>query len=112
MHIFERRIIGEKLSKKACKRTYEKDKKVVKRAIKTDTVAGKNMIIILKQIPLLVEIGLYTAEEGFEIYKLISEIMKIRVNRDEKMLGERVADLSVRRIAKAVGGEVVEEEKE
>ena len=78
-------------------------------ALQADEIIGKQFLSIRSGIPLMIEMGLYTVDEAVEIVKHIEAVMKIRSERDAEETGNRVADLSIRRIAKMVGGEVVEE---
>ena len=109
MAVVTRTITGEKLSKKECRRIEEKDKAMIRDAIDIDKMYGKNLINMRKSLPLLAEFGLYTVDEAIEIYKHIDAALKIMGNKDEDAVANRIADLSVSRIAKMVGGEVVEE---
>ena len=82
---------------------------MVHKALQADKFIGDQLLVIRSGIPLMVEIGLYTVAEAVEIVTHIEAVMKIRFERDSDKTGNRVADLSIRRIAKMVGGEVVEE---
>ena len=107
-----RTIKNEKRGKLYCRMVERKDKKMIHKALQADKFIGDQLLVIRSGIPLMVEIGLYTVDEAVEIVKHIDAVMKIRFERDADKTGNRVADLSIRRIAKMVGGEVVEEEKE
>lgn len=109
MAAITRTITGEKLSEKECRRLEKKEKEMIKIAIELDKGLGENLIKTAESMPLLAEMGLYTADEAFEIYKHINAAIKIMGSKDEDTVANRVADLSIRRIAKMVGGEVVEE---
>jgi hypothetical protein len=86
-----------------------KDKEMVNKALQADKIIGEQLLTIKSGIPMMLEIGLYTVDEAAEIVKHIDAVMKIRSERDAEKTANRVADLSIRRIAKMVGGEVVEE---
>lgn len=107
-----RTIKNEKRGKLYCYMVERNDKDMVHKALQADKFIGDQLLVIRSGIPLMVEIGLYTVDEAVEIVKHIEAVMKIISERDAEKTGNRVADLSIRRIAKMVGGEVVEEEKE
>ena len=107
-----RTIKNEKRGKLYCYMVERKDKDMINQALQADKILGEQLLAIRSGIPHMVEIGLYTVDEAIEIVKHIDAVMKIRFERDAEKTGNRVADLSIRRIAKMLGGEVVEEEKE
>ena len=107
-----RTIKNEKRGNLYCRMVERSDKEMIHKALQVDKLIGDQLLAIKSGIPHMVEIGLYTVDEAVEIVKHIDEVMKIRFERDAEKTGNRVADLSIRRIAKMVGGEVVEEEKE
>lgn len=109
MAAITRTITGEKLSEKECRRIEKKEKEMNEIAFGLDKGLGEYLIKAAKSMPLLAEMGLYTADEAFEIYKHINAAIKIIGSKNEDAVANRVADLSIRRIAKMVGGEVVEE---
>ena len=104
-----RAIKNEKRGKLYCYMVGRKDKKMIYKALKTDGIIRNQLLVIRSGIPLMIEMGLYTVDEAVEIAKHIEAVMKILSERDAEKTGNRVADLSIRRIAKMVGGEVVEE---
>ena len=104
-----RTIKNEKRGKLYCYMVERKDKKMIYNALQADEIIGNQLLAIRSGIPLLIEMGLYTVDEAVEIVKHIEAVMKIISERDAEKTGNRVADLSIRRIAKMVGGEVVEE---
>lgn len=107
-----RTIKNEKRGKLYCRMVERKDKEMIHTAVKADKIIGNQLLAIKSGIPVMLEMGLYTVDEAVEIVKHIEAVMKIISERDAGKTGNRVADLSIRRIAKMVGGEVVEEEKE
>ena len=107
-----RTIKNEKRGKLYCYMVELEDKNMINQALQADKILGEQLLAIRSGIPLLIEMGLYTVDEAVEIVKHIEAVMKIISKRDAEKTGNRVADLSIRRIAKMVGGEVVEEEKE
>ena len=109
MDAIKRMITGEKLGEKECRRIEKKENEMIEIAFKLDKEWVEILIKTAKSMPLLAEMGLYTADEAFEIYKHINAAIKIMENKDEDAVANRIADLSVSRIAKKVGGEVVEE---
>lgn len=109
MAAITRTIIGEKLGDKECRRIKKKEKAMIEDAFKLDKALADNLIKTAKSMPLLAEMGLYTADEAFEIYKHINAAIQIMGSKNADTVAKRVADLSIRRIAKKVGGEVVEE---
>ena len=109
MDAITRTITGEKLGKKECRRIEKKEKAMIEDAFKLDKALADNLIKTAKSMPLLAEMGLYTADEAFEIYKHINAAIKIMGSKNADTVAKRAADLSIRRIAKKVGGEVVEE---
>ena len=104
-----RTIKNEKRGKLYCYMVERNDKDMVHKALQADKLIGDQLLVIRSGIPHMVEIGLYTVDEAVEIVKHIDAVMKIRFERDAEKTVNRVADLSIRRIAKMVGGEVVEE---
>ena len=104
-----RTIKNEKRGNLYCRMVERNDKDMVHKALQADKLIGDQLLVIRSGIPHMVEIGLYTVDEAVEIVKHIDAVMKIRFERDVDKTGNRVADLSIRRIAKMVGGEVVEE---
>lgn len=107
-----RTIKNEKRGNLYCRIVEHSDKEMINTALHADKIIGNQLLAIRSGIPLMLEIGLYTVDEVVEIVKHIEAVMKIISERDAEKTGNRVADLSIRRIAKMVGGEVVEEEKE
>ena len=107
-----RTIKNEKRGKMYCYMVERKDKDMIHKALQADEIIGNQLLSIRSGIPLMIEMGMYTVDEAVEIVKHIEAVMKIISERDAEKTGNRVADLSIRRIAKMVGGEVVEEEKE
>lgn len=105
-------IKNEKLTKRQCEKVAQKDKEVIRAAFEADNAVVESLQSTAGLIPTLVCYGLYSVEEGVAIAKHIEAALKIMKGRNEKEVANRAADLSVRRIAKMVGGEVVEEEKE
>ena len=63
---------------------------------------------IADQIPLFVEYGIYSVDDGIETRKHIVDIAMIGVKENPKETLERIADLSIQRIAERIGGEVVD----
>ena len=104
-----RTIKNEKRGNLYCRIVEREDKEMVNKALQVDKLIGDQLLAIKSGIPMMLEIGLYTVDEAVEIVKHIEAVMKIRSERDAEETGNRVADLSIRRIAKMVGGEVVEE---
>ena len=104
-----RTIKNEKRGKLYCYMVERKDKDMIHKALQADEIIGNQLLAIRSGIPLMIEMGLYTVDEAVEIVKHIEAVMKIISARDAEKTGNRVADLSIRRIAKMVGGEVVEE---
>ena len=104
-----RTIKNEKRGKLYCYMVEREDKNMINQALQADKILGEQLLAIRSGIPLLIEMGLYTVDEAVEIVKHIEAVMKIRSERDAEKTVNRVADLSIRRIAKMVGGEVVEE---
>lgn len=104
-----RAIKNEKRGKMYCYMVERNDKDMVHEALQADKLIGEQLLAIRSGIPMLIEMGLYTVDEAVEIVKHIEAVMKIIFERDVEKTGNRVADLSIRRIAKMVGGEVVEE---
>ena len=104
-----RTIKNEKRGKLYCYMVEREDKNMINQALQADKIIGKQFLSIRSGIPLMIEMGLYTVDEAVEIAKHIEAVMKIISERDAEKTGNRVADLSIRRIAKMVGGEVVEE---
>ena len=104
-----RTIKNEKRGKLYCYMVEREDKNMINQALQADKILGEQLLTIKSGIPMMLEIGLYTVDEAVEIVKHIDAVMKIRFERDAEKTVNRVADLSIHRIAKMVGGEVVEE---
>lgn len=104
-----RAIKNEKRGKLYCYMVERKDKEMIHKALQADEIIGNQLLTIRSGIPLMIEMGLYTVDEAVEIVKHIEAVMKIISERDAEKTVNRVADLSIRRIAKMVVGEVVEE---
>ena len=107
-----RAIKNEKLTKWQCMKAVHKDKEMIRTAFEADNAMKENLQSTAELIRILVGYGLYSVEEGVAIAKHIEAALRIMKGRNEKEVANRTADLSVRRIANRVGGEVVEEEKE
>lgn len=108
----KRVIKNEKRNKLYCMMVGRRDKKMINKTLKADIMLAKNMLLIKKYIPLLVDIGAYSVDEGVEISKHITAALKVMSGRNAEETGNRIADLSIHRIANLIGGEVVEEGKE
>ena len=104
-----RTIKNEKRGNLYCRMVERKDKEMIHKALHADEIIGNQLLAIRSGIPLMLEIGLYTVDEAVEIVKHIEAVMKIISEREAEKTANRVADLSIRRIANMVGGEVVEE---
>ena len=104
-----RTIKNEKRGNLYCRKVERKDKEIIQKALQADKIVGNQLLAIRSGIPMMLEIGLYTVDEAVEIVKHIEAVMKIISERDAEKTANRVADLSISRIAKMVGGEVVEE---
>ena len=60
------------------------------------------------QIPLFVEYGIYSVDDGIETRKHIVDTAMIGLKENPMKTFERIADLSIQRIAERIGSEVVE----
>lgn len=107
-----RAIKNKKLTKWQCMKVAHKDKEMIRTAFEDDNAMKENLQRAEGLIPILVGYGVYSVEEGIAIAIHIEAALRIIKGRNEEEVTNRVADLSVRRIANRVGGEVVEEEKE
>lgn len=108
----KRVIKNEKRNKLYCMMVALKDKKVINKLIDNHTMVAKSLVLIRNQIPLFVEYGVCSVNEGFEIHKHINAALKVMSERNADETANRIIDLSIHRIADLVGGEVVEEGKE
>ena len=104
-----RTLKNEKRGNLYCRMVERSDKEMIHTALLADEIIGNQLLAIRSGIPMMIEMGLYTDDEAVEIVKHIEAVTKIISERDAEKTGNRVADLSIRRIAKMVGGEVVEE---
>lgn len=104
-----RTIKNEKRGNLYCRMVERSDKEMIHKALQADEIIGNQLLSIRSGIPLMIEMGMYTVDEAVEIVKHIEAVMKIISERDAEKTANRVADLSIRRIAKMVGGEVAEE---
>ncbi len=107
-----RTIKNEKRNRMYCYMVGHKDKKMICKAVEADSAMKESLLSIANLIPIMVGYGLYSVEEGVEIAKHIEAALRIMKGRNAEEVANRAADLSVRRIANRVGGEVAEEEKE
>ena len=112
MYKVVRCIEGKKPDKKQCMKVAHKEKEMIRSAFEADNAMKENLQSTAELIPILVGYGLCSVEEGVAIAKHIEAALRIMKGRNAKEVANRAADLSVRRIANKVGGEVVEEEKE
>ena len=104
----QRCIRNKKWNRLYCRLVERDDKRKIRRMLKKQ----KNMIRALENIadliPLFVEYGIYSVDDGIETRKHIVDIAMIGVKENPKEKVERIADLSIQRIAERTGGEVVE----
>lgn len=104
----QRCIRNEKWNRLYCRLVVWDDKRKIRRMLKKQ----KNMIRALENIadliPLFVEYGIYSVDSGIETRKHIAGIAMIGLKEDPRETFERIADLSIQRIAERIGGEVVE----
>lgn len=108
----KRVIKNEKRNKLYCMMVERKDKKVIKKLIDNHMMVAESLVLIKKQIPLFVEYGVYSVNEGLEIHKHINAALKVMSGGNVEETTNRIIDLSTHRIANLVGGDVVEEGKE
>ena len=104
----QRCIRNQKRSRLYCRLVEWDDKRKVGRLLKEQ----QNMIRVLakmtNQIPSFVEYGIYSVDDAIETRKHIVDIAMIGLKENPKEKVERIADLSIQRIAERTGGEVVE----
>ena len=104
----QRCIRNEKRDRLYCRLVEWDDKRKIRRMLKKQ----KNMIRALENIadliPLFVEYGIYSVDGAIETRKHIVDIAMIGLKENPKEKVERIADLSIQRIAERIGGEVVE----
>lgn len=104
----QRCIRSEKRNLLYCRLVEWDDKRKIRRLVRKQ----RNMIWVLAnmadQIPLFVEYGIYSVDDGIETRKHIVDIAMIGLKENPKETLERIADLSIQRIAERIGGEVVE----
>lgn len=103
-------IKNAKRSRLYCKWVEHKDKRMIKLAVKSDLKSIKMLMRFKNRIKIFVGYGILSVEEGAELYRHITNAIDVLVGRRPEELAERISDLSVRRIADKVGGEVVEGE--
>ena len=104
----QRCIRNEKRNRLYCRLVEWDDKRKIRRMLKKQ----KNMIRALENIadliPLFVEYGIYSVDDAIETRKHIVDIAMIGLKENPMKTFERIADLSIQRIAERIGGEVVE----
>ena len=104
----QRCIRNEKRSRLYCRLVEWDDKRKIRRLLKEQ----QNMIRVLAnmadQIPLFVEYGIYSVDGAIETRKHIVDIAMIGLKENPMKTFERIADLSIQRIAERIGSEVVE----
>ena len=104
----QRCVRNEKRNRLYCRLVEWDDKRKIRRMIKKQRNMIRALENIADQIPLFVEYGIYSVDSGIETRKHILGIAMIGLKEDPKETFERIADLSIQRIAERTGGEVVE----
>ena len=104
----QRYIRNEKRSRLYCRLVEWDDNRKIRRMIKKQRNMIRALAKMTDQIPLFVEYGIYSVDDGIETRKHIVDIAMIVVKENPKEKVERIADLSIQRIAERTGGEVVE----
>lgn len=107
--IIAKTIKNPKRNRFYCKWVEHKDKKMIKKVLKMRLKQAKEMIRIIESIDIYAGYGLLSVEEGLELHRNIKKAIEIVNVKNAKDAAERMAELSIRRIAHMVGGEVVEE---
>lgn len=82
---------------------------MIKRAVKADLECMKAMMRFYRRIEVFVGFGLLSVDEAAELHRHITKALEVLKQRNAKDIAERVADLSVQRIARKIGGKVVGE---
>lgn len=84
------------------------DKRKIRRMLKKQKNMFRALAKITDQIPLFVEYGICSVDDGIETRKHIAGIAMIGLEENPREKFKRVTDLSVQRIAERTGGKVVE----
>lgn len=85
-----------------------RDQKMMLKAAKLEKEVIEGLKAERSAIPVLVEYGLITEEEGVEISMNILKAIGASAGRDPLEVCKRITTLSTKRIAEKLGGEVVE----
>ena len=104
----QRCVRNEKGNRLYCRLVEWDDKRKIRRMFKKQRNMIRALENIADQIPLFVEYGIYSVDDGIETRKHIAGIAMIGLKEDPRETFERIADLSIQRIAERIGGEVVE----
>lgn len=107
----ERMIEGNTKNILYCRWVEHKDKRMIKRAVKADIWCVKAMMRFRRRIETLVGFGMLSVDEAVELHRHITKALEVLKQRKTKDIAERVANLSVQRIARKIGGKVVEEDE-
>lgn len=104
----QRCVRNEKRNWLYCRLVERDDKRKIRRMLKKRRNMIRALENIADQIPLFVEYGIYSVDDGIETRKHIAGIAMIGLKENPRETFERIADLSIQRIAERIGGEVVE----
>lgn len=108
MITIQRCIRNEKRNRLYCRLVAWYDKRKIRLLLWKQKNIIRALAKIADQIPLFVEYGIYSVDDGIETRKHIVGIAMIGVKENPRETFERIADLSIQRIAERIGGEVVE----
>ena len=106
--IIQRCSRNEKRNRLYCRLVAWDDKRKIRRLLKKQRNMIRALAKMTDQIPLFVEYGIYSVDDGIETRKHIAGIAMIGLKENPRETFERIADLSIQRIAERIGGEVVE----
>ena len=95
-----------------CRLVEFKDKKMIKSALKKDNECVKALMRFRRCLEIFVGYGTLSVDEGVELHRCLSKAIDVVKQRNAKDIAERVADLSIQRIARKIGGKVVAEDEQ
>ena len=97
-----------KVDKKRVKKLIEKEQEMLGEAIEVERFVIRDLSRAKAAIEALVGFGLLTVDEAVEMSLHIKNALSVFQKRDPKETAKRVADFGAKRVAEAIGGEVVE----
>lgn len=97
-----------KVNRRRVEKIIKKDKEMIGKALEVEGFVIRDLKRAMTAIEALVGFGLLTVDEAVEMSLHIKNALSVFGKRDEKETAKRVADFGAKRVAEAIGGEVVE----